>query len=90
MEGAPWSRTVQGELAATGAVPRRQRPPCRLESMVLVPTRGRACRTPCKRWARDGAWARHGEMLMVGGLMARMLRVVMVLRYLLLGGAYGW
>jgi hypothetical protein len=29
-------------------------------------------------------------MWMVGGLMARMLRVVMVPRYLLLGKSYGW
>ena len=78
---------MQEALAATEEVPTRQRPSSLLVLVVSVPTMGRTGRKPCKKWARDGVWAPYRGMWIEGGLMANMLRVVMVPRYLLLGWA---
>jgi hypothetical protein len=74
---------VQEVLAAT--VARRQRYPYQFVEVAMVPTRGRAGRTPCKKWEQDEIWECHGVMQMVGELMASMLQVVMMPWYLLAG-----
>lgn len=53
----------------------------------MVPMRGRAGRTTCKKWGKDDVWACRGAMQVVGELMASTLRVVMVPWYVLAGWA---